>query len=191
MSSRPAPFGLFGAAAGSAIFQLIREAGPLARADIGRITGLSKSTVSQHVERLLRLGLVTEEPDARYPAGRKRKQLVFNESAGYVVAIDLGATSVDIALCDLGASVLEHRELLDVAVSDGPQRVLGRIVEQVDDLLAKHAITPDQLYGMGMGVPGPVEFSTGHPIHPHHARLAQVPHQRILGRTLRLPGVHR
>jgi len=108
----------------------------------------------------------TEEPDARYPAGRKRKQLVFNESAGYVVAIDLGATSVDIALCDLGASVLEHRELLDVAVSDGPQRVLGRIVEQVDDLLAKHAITPDQLYGMGMGVPGPVEFSTGHPIHP-------------------------
>lgn len=166
MSSRPAPFGLFGAAAGSAIFQLIREAGPLARADIGRITGLSKSTVSQHVERLLRLGLVTEEPDARYPAGRKRKQLVFNESAGYVVAINLGATSVDIALCDLGASVLEHRELLDVAVSDGPQRVLGRIVEQVDDLLAKHAITPDQLYGMGMGVPGPVEFSTGHPIHP-------------------------
>ncbi len=31
-------------------------------------------------------------------------KLVFNQKAGCVVAIDLGATSVDVALCDLGAS---------------------------------------------------------------------------------------
>ena len=166
MVRKPAPFGLFGAAAGSAIFQLIRESGPLARADIGRLTGLSKSTVSQHVERLLRIGLVTEEPDARYPSGRKRKQLVFNEQAGYVVAIDLGVTSVDIALCDLGASILEHRELPDVRVSDGPQKVMARIMDAVDEILTANAIDLESLYGIGMGVPGPVEFSTGYPNQP-------------------------
>ena len=39
-----------------------------------------------------------------------------------LVAIDLGVTSVDIALCDLGASILRTPGAPDVRVSDGPRR---------------------------------------------------------------------
>ena len=49
-------------------------------------------------------------------------------------------------------------------------------MDAVDEILTANAIDLESLYGIGMGVPGPVEFSTGYPIHPHHAWLAQVPH---------------
>lgn len=165
MNNTPTSFGFFGAAAGAAIFQLIRDIGPLSRADLGRQTGLSRSTVSQHVERLLRLGIVLEEPDARYSAASKRKQLVFNEQCGYVVAIDLGVTSVDLALCNLGAEIIEYREL-DIAVALGPKQVMNSLTEAIDDLLVSNQVQKDTLLGMGMGIPGPVEFLTGTPIYP-------------------------
>lgn len=157
----PRCFGYSGASAGAAICKIIRDAGPISRAELGRRTGLSKSTVSLHVERLLNLGLIAEEAT---PSG-KRTRLVFNREAGYVVAIDLGVTSVDVALCDLGGTIIRHEER-SIRVSDGPEIVLSEIMAVIDAILSENQVEPGQLYGIGMGIPAPVEFSTGYPINP-------------------------
>lgn len=157
----PRFFGYSGASAGAAICKIIRDEGPISRAELGRRTGLSKSTISLHVERLLNLGLVAEET---VPSG-KRTRLVFNSEAGYVVAIDLGVTSVDIALCDLGGTIIHHEER-SILVSEGPEKVLAEITSVIDAILMEHEVETNRLYGIGMGIPAPVEFSTGYPINP-------------------------
>jgi glucokinase-like ROK family protein len=86
--------------------------------------------------------------------------LHFNASQGYVAGVDLGATSIDVALADLGGALLERRSE-PANVSDGPQPVLNRICALLLQLLQRRGIAPEQVYAIGIGVPGPVQFSTG------------------------------
>jgi predicted NBD/HSP70 family sugar kinase len=78
---------------------------------------------------------------------------------------DLGASHATVAISDLTGAVLwEDTERLDIAL--GPEAVLARVTEVADELLATHGRTKDALLGVGLGLPGPVEFSTGRPSNP-------------------------
>jgi predicted NBD/HSP70 family sugar kinase len=82
-----------------------------------------------------------------------------------VVGVDLGATSVDVAVATLGAEpVAQYGEPLDVR--DGPEPVLRRTSEIIAKLIDEHGIDDALIRGMGIGLPGPVEFSTGRPVSP-------------------------
>jgi glucokinase-like ROK family protein len=77
---------------------------------------------------------------------------------------DLGATSIAVAVADLSGRVLAHHsEDADIAL--GPDLILGR----VEALFAEIPATsnpPGLLWGIGVGVPGPVEFTTARPVAP-------------------------
>jgi glucokinase-like ROK family protein len=159
-------FGWFGPAAGAAIFRIIKKTGPLSRAAIVRETGLSKSTVSMHVEKLIKMGLICEEDhDQHSNLGRKGLLLKFAVDSGFIIGIDLGATSLYVALCNLDAEIIDSRSE-DLLVSIGPERVMERVVFLIDALLTEHDLKVSGLLGIGMGVPGPVEFATGIPVSP-------------------------
>ena len=163
----PRCFGYSGASAGAAICKIIRDEGPISRAELGRRTGLSKSTISLHVERLLNLGLVAEET---VPSG-KRTRLVFNSEAGYVVAIDLGVTSVDIALCDLGGTIIHHEER-SILVSEGPEKVLAEITSVIDAILWSMKSRLIGSTGSEWASPHRLSSVRAIPSIPDHARLA-------------------
>jgi glucokinase-like ROK family protein len=158
-------FGWFGPAAGAAIFNIIKNTGPLSRAEIVRETGLSKSTVSMHVDKLIRIGLVAEEQNNRSGVGRKGLLLRFAVNGGCVVGINLGATSLRVALCNLNAEILDSVSE-DCFVQLGPEKVMERVFFLTDQLLKIHHPEKSKLLGIGMGVPGPVEFSSGQPVSP-------------------------
>ncbi len=158
-------FGWFGPAAGAAIFQIIKDGGPFSRAEIVRQTGLSKSTVSMHVEKLLKMGLVAEEQSQRSGLGRKGLELKFAADAGMIIGVDLGATGIDVGLCNLEAQVIASRSA-ELSVLSGPESVMERVCQLIDQLLAAAPRDPAKLFGIGMGVPGPVEFDTGMPVSP-------------------------
>jgi glucokinase-like ROK family protein len=81
-----------------------------------------------------------------------------------VLVADIGATSIDVAVADATGSIIGRLgESADV--SEGPDRVLERVDALFEALLEEHE-APGELWGMGIGVPGPVEFRTGHPISP-------------------------
>ncbi|MFA7566797.1 MAG: ROK family transcriptional regulator [Alkalispirochaeta sp.] len=158
-------FGFSGAAAGGAIFDIIRQEGPVSRAQLGRLMSLSKSTVSFHVDRLLKVGIIEEEALQTDTGPGRRSLLRFAADRGTVVGIDLGATSVDVAVCNLEATVLEsHSEPLEI--SRGPTVVLQRTYEIVEQLLNKMEKTPHDLTGIGIGLPGPVNRTLGSVVSP-------------------------
>ena len=148
-----------------ALLRLIREGVAVTRADLARETGLARSTVAQRVDALLARGLVYEAGGASSTGGRPATVLAFNREAGVVLVADLGATHARIALSDLGGTPLAERAA-DLDIAAGPEAALGWVAGQFDALLDEAGHAPDHVYGIGIGVPGPVEFASGRPVNP-------------------------
>lgn len=161
-------FGWSGPAAGAAIFRIIKNIGPLSRTEIVKKTGLSKSTVSVHTKKLLEMGLIKKaelENKSVGSVGRNRELLKFAKDNGYIIAVDLGATSLDVALCNLDAEIIEVKRR-EVLVNNGPKTVMAQVDQLIAELLKSNNISQKKIFGIGMGVPGPVEFSKGLPVSP-------------------------
>ena len=161
-------FGWSGPAAGAAIFRIIKNIGPLSRTEIVKKTGLSKSTVSVHTKKLLEMGLIKKaevENKSVGSVGRNRELLKFAKDNGYIIAVDLGATSLDVALCNLDAEIIEVKQR-EVLVNNGPKTVMAQVDQLIKELLKSNSISQKKIFGIGMGVPGPVEFSKGLPVSP-------------------------
>ena len=148
-----------------ALLRLIREGIAVTRADLARHTGLARSTVAQRVDALLAAGLVYEAGGSASTGGRPPTLLAFNHAAGVVLVADLGATHARLAVSDLaGAPLAEHAANMDIA--RGPDSVLAWVSERFAALLEEVERTAADVRGIGIGVPGPVEFDTGRPVNP-------------------------
>ena len=128
-------------------------------------TGLTRGIVAQRVGELLDRGLLVEGELGQSTGGRPPRQFRFRADAGHVLVADLGATSIDVALTSLDGRILGHHDE-PADVSAGPERCLERVDELFDSLLRTTRDLSGSLWGIGIAVPGPVEFSTGRPISP-------------------------
>ena len=146
-----------------AVLELVRRGQAHSRSELIERTGLSRSVVTQRVNELLARGFLVEAA-APSTGGRPPKQLEFRADGAHVLVADIGATSIEVAVADATGKILAHLgERADVG--DGPEVILAR-VEALFERLLETQEAPGELWGMGIGVPGPVEFRTGHPISP-------------------------
>ena len=149
----------------AAVLDVLRRRGSATRPLIGQETGLSRAVVTQRLADLHATGVVVAAGSEASTGGRPPRQVRFNARLGHLLVADLGATSLDVALADLLGRVLLHRsEPADVAA--GPEPILERVEALFAELLAEAGDVPGLLWGMGIGVPGPVEFSSGRPVAP-------------------------
>ncbi len=147
------------------LFQILRDGRARTKAELATLTGLARSTVSSRVDTLLASGLLRPAGEAASTGGRPPARVAFNPAAGVVLAADLGATHATVALADLSGRMLASRtHQLDI--SSGPETVLDAVTAEGAALLAAEAIEASRLVGVGIGVPGPVEHSTGMPTNP-------------------------
>ena len=135
------------------------------RSELVSRTGLTRGIVAQRVGELLEIGLVVEDEIGPSTGGRPPRRIAFRGDAGHLLVADLGAMSIDVALTDLDGRILGHRDE-PADVSAGPERCLARIEQLFGELTAATRDLPGQLWGVGIGVPGPVEFRSGRPVSP-------------------------
>lgn len=147
------------------VFQLLRDARPRTRAQVASHLGLSRATVAVRIDRLMELGLIGPVEGAASSGGRPPSQFAFKPTSRLVLATDLGASHAAVALSDLTGSIVARRRE-NMPIADGPERVLGWVVEAARALLAEVGRDSRDLIAVGIGLPGPVEFSTGRPINP-------------------------
>jgi hypothetical protein len=147
------------------LFQLLRDGQPRTRAQLAAETGLARSTITQRVDALLASKLITPAAKAASTGGRPPTQVVFNPAARVVLAADIGASHARLALTDLAGVVLVETGA-ELAVATGPENVLDWVRLNGEDLLTRIGRTRDELLGVGIGLPGPVEHSTGRPVNP-------------------------
>jgi glucokinase len=147
------------------IFQLLLDGHARTKADLVHLTGLARSTVSSRVDTLLAAGLVVPAGEAASTGGRPPSRVAFNPGAGLILAVDLGASHATIAVSDLSGRILASvTHPMDIA--SGPVAVLDHVAQQGTALLEDATLATIPLAGVGIGVPGPVEHSSGRPYNP-------------------------
>ena len=140
------------------------SAGTSRHALAGRLD-CSRSKANALAAGLIEQGLLEETGLQASSGGRRPETLQLAQGLGAVIGVDLGATSLDIAVLrpDLGL-VARHAE--DADVRAGPGVVLARVRDVMRELLAANGISPKKVIGIGMGVPGPVDFASAQLVNP-------------------------
>lgn len=147
------------------VLDLIRRTGGLTRAEILEETGLARSTVAARLAALQSAGLVAAGGTTAVGRGRPPSQFHFREDSGALLLADAGATGVRVALTDLAGRVrLESRHDLEIRI--GPQPWLRRVGELFAGLLERDGARPGFVRGIGLAVPGPVDFASATVVNP-------------------------
>ena len=154
-----------GSSVTSDLFQILRDGRPRTRTELSAMTGLARSTVALRIDALMRLGLVGSVGDAVSTGGRPSSQFAITASERVVLAVDVGASHVRIAISDLTGRI-QAEDGEGILVTEGPEAVLGWVETAARGLLEKLGRDTEDLLAIGIGLPGPVEHSTGRPINP-------------------------
>lgn len=144
---------------------LVRRGSATTRRELIRVTGLSRSTVTQRVDALLSAGLLRESAGEADGRGRPAGALAFEEGYGHILVTGLRRDRAEFAALDLGGRVLHSREM-PITIDDGPEPVLGEVEAQLDELVAEAGIEPAATVALGVGVPGPVDVAVGRVMQP-------------------------
>ncbi len=154
----------FGLSSGQ-LFQLFRDGQPHTKAEWAELTGLARSTISLRLDPLIELGVIAPAAENSATGGRPSTQLVLNERAFVVAGVDFGASHAVASLADFSGKILASIETKR-QISDGPEVCLRWMIAELKHLLAGQGIAEENLLAIGIGLPGPVEHSTGKPASP-------------------------
>lgn len=142
------------------VLAAVRRAGSVSRTDLQQKLHLSRSIVAATVAELTDQGILVVAGAGASQGGRRPQLFAVNGGYGYVAGVDVGATSIDLALADFGGHIVERRgEPADVR--DEPEMVLGRIADLLGEMLDQHEAPAERVLAVGVGVPGPVKFAEG------------------------------
>jgi predicted NBD/HSP70 family sugar kinase len=147
------------------VFGVLASAGPTSRAELARRTALAPSTVSAVIGELQEQRLVVEPEGSQAPRdprtmGRPPVLVALDRAAGVALGLDFGKRHLRVALADLAHRVVaERHEPLgaDLPAADAIARAQRLVAEVLDEAGAR----PEEIAGVGMGLPGPVHRPTG------------------------------
>jgi predicted NBD/HSP70 family sugar kinase len=145
------------------IFNQIRTRQPISRADLARVSGLQRSTVSLIVEELLAERWIAEGSTGRLPRGRRPIFLNVSSQRG-VLALDIHPSQTTLAVADLGGRIITQNL---IALPADPQMVIGTILDAIREMIS--ANKERSFDGVGISLPGRLDLSaTGSA--PGHSR---------------------
>jgi len=148
------------------ILSLIQfTSGGVARAELARQLGLSRSAVTTIVSDLMANGTIQESAKKTGTSGRPRTLLEIRPKAGYVAGIDMGAKHLRISIANFGAQVLSEKEI-PFDISEKPNLCIKKADVLLKELLSEAGLRFPQLKAIGLGVPGPISSDAGMVIAP-------------------------
>jgi len=171
------------------VLQRLYFDGPLSRFELGPVTGLSSGSVSNVVADLVADGLVEEAGSVDSDGGRPRTLLRVAPGAGHMIGVDVGETRVRVELFDLTLTELARAERPLEQQRYDVEVIVGHIRDGIAEVLAGTGIDPEQLLGVGIGVPGIVERTpdSGAVVHGQTIGWDAVPLEALLRSTSQLP----
>ncbi|MFD7445432.1 ROK family protein [Streptomyces sp. NPDC059909] len=146
------------------LLRLIRRGEATTRGDLQRATGLSRSTVGLRLEQLYGAGWLRDVAGTS-TGGRPSARIEFDPTHAVVIAVDLETRHARAAVLDLAGTVLAIRSG-DLLIGDGPVAVLDTLARWFAPLLAEAGAEPADVCGIGLSVPGPVDFAAGRVVQP-------------------------
>jgi glucokinase-like ROK family protein len=147
------------------LVDLVRKYGEFTKADFISYTDYSRTKITSCIDSLLNKKIIAANEVTEYSGGRRSKTFSLNGKLGFLAGIDIGATSIDLGIADSSGKILARYDE-PASVKDGPIKVLGRVCSLLERLLKENSWEPESVIGIGIGVPGPVDFSAGIAVSP-------------------------
>ena len=136
------------------ILEVVRAKQPVSRADLARISGLQRSTVSLIVDQLIGEGWVRDVGVANLPRGRRPTMVGLNQDLVILVA-DIRPKLATVAVVDLNGRFLSRAQL---PITSDPAKTIGGIVDTMLRMKSNH---PQRSFlGVGIALPGRVDSLT-------------------------------
>lgn len=143
----------------SLILNLIRTRESVSRADLTRLTGLTRGAVSNIVNRLVEERLVREISLGKSTGGRRPVMLKIAAELNLVGAIDVRSRLTTLAVADLSGHILT-RATIPTELQDAEQ-FLFKCAQQLHRMLVQWNTTDRNVLGIGLVVPGTVLKAQG------------------------------
>ena len=162
------------------ILNIVRQNQDVSRSDIVRMTGLSPSSVTFIVNRLIAEGLISHDARTeRTQTGRPPVSLSLRPQSMFAVGAEISVSGLRVRAADVhGNNLLEKR----AAWHRNPHVALTRLRTAITAMLDK--FMGRRLVGIAVGVPGTVMRETGHVVAAEDLGWFQVQAGRILGEGL-------
>jgi predicted NBD/HSP70 family sugar kinase len=134
--------------------QIIREEGPISRAEIARRLHLSRPTASRIVDALEQAGLITAAGKSQPTGGRLGELYSLRDDAGFVLGLELGTREARVAIANLNGEIVSRtsRSLL----LETRQSVLPQLSTLVIDAIHPFSEIAAPILSIGVAVPGVV-----------------------------------
>lgn len=136
------------------VLNLIRTRHPISRADLARLSGLQRSTVSLIVEQLIAERWVLEGPTGRLPRGRRPTFLRLNDER-VIIAVDIRPIHTTVAVADANGRFLSQEMM---ATSADPDLLLKSLTQAIERMIGASRKT--KVEGVGVSVPGRYDHSS-------------------------------
>jgi predicted NBD/HSP70 family sugar kinase len=146
------------------IVDLVRTGVAITRPDLEQATGLGRTVVNERLREGMDLGILEEGGVAQAERGRPSRTVRFRAEAGLILSAGFADNSVWVSVNDLDGTSLA-RTSADADVLDGPDVVLPVVEAQFQSLL-KRTGRGRSVWGIALGLPGPVDFASGRMVAP-------------------------
>ena len=137
-----------------AVVEVLRSVPSATGTDLIEATGLTRATVIAVCEDLMARGWAREAPSPRAGGqkGRTARRFQFNETAGYVLGLDVGIATVRVLVADLAGSVVGSAEARFPHRGGRPEERRRVVVDAVDAALADASVPADAVLCAGLGL---------------------------------------
>jgi len=144
-------------------FRVIYEMGPISRVKITRILKLTRAAVTGITKRLEEVGLIMEvgKEASSNRRGRKEILLTVNPDAGLIVSIHIALHYFTIGLVNFSGKILT-KKTMNYPSHSSPPEVLEPLVKTIRALLKENNLDPNKIFGIGVALPGIVNYEEGH-----------------------------
>ena len=142
------------------VINIIRERGPINRAEISRIADLSIPTVMRLTAELVAKRLICEVGKGESTGGKPPLMLEFCTQSYYLIGVDIGTNMIKSIVMDMAARIICKVEVPTV-ITDQPNIVISRIIKTIAGAIDKAGFQLDRYLGIGLGMPGLLDIKNG------------------------------
>jgi predicted NBD/HSP70 family sugar kinase len=140
------------------VVDTVKRYGGLTQVELAETTGLSQATVSTIVRELLAAGVVDTATTTR--SGRRAQMVTLARRVGLAAGVQIGHRHLRLVLGDFSHQVIAE-QTLPLPADHRVDTSLDRVALLVVDLVERVGASLDDIVGLGVGLPAPVDASTG------------------------------
>lgn len=145
----------------SNILELIRTVGLISRTDLARSSGLSQASITGITASLIDEGLIEERESGAYEGGRRPTLLAIRPDGVHVLGVNITFHEIRVVIVNFQAELKASHTIALIKDYYSPQDIVDITAHAIQACMWEANYSKDQIAGAGIGIPGPVDSTSG------------------------------